>query len=368
MKTQILLFGFLFISWSIFAQVGINTTTPDSSAVLDLNANNKGLLIPTMTTVQREAMQAAPPATGLADGLLVYDTDYKRFYFWDSSVSKWVVLNNWRKEYTANAADDEHVSIVLENSSSVGIGQSAPNSKLAVNGNISVGNTNTSAPTNGAYVDGQVRIGSGAGTTEKLEVEGNTTTTGTANADEFVGRGVTPVGGVIMYSGATDATLFSGTGLGVTGSKMEGWAICNGNNGTPDLRGKFVVGATIGEVANDGDYVYANTEQGGENTHTLTVAELPSHTHSGTTSTNGDHQHNIYFDMGNGGSGGTNPMWHDDDGGSSQCNNCFAEGHALSSSEGAHSHTFTTDNGTGGNGSHENRPPYYALYYIMRIN
>lgn len=52
------------------AQTGINTTTPDASAALEIKspANNKGLLIPRMTTVQKNAIPS--PATGL----MVYDT------------------------------------------------------------------------------------------------------------------------------------------------------------------------------------------------------------------------------------------------------------------------------------------------------
>lgn len=55
--------------------MGINTTTPDASAVLDLTATDKGVLIPRMTAVQRTAI-AAP-----ANGLLVYDTDWQLFYY-----------------------------------------------------------------------------------------------------------------------------------------------------------------------------------------------------------------------------------------------------------------------------------------------
>ena len=356
MKKQIILFGLLFISLSIFAQVGINTTAPDSSAVLDLKANNKGLLIPSMTTTEREAMQVAPPATGLADGLLVYDTNYKRFYFWDSSVSKWVVLNNWRKEYTANTADDEDVTIILENNSNVGIAQTSPNSKLTVNGNLTVG-SDTAAPTNGAYVEGQVRIGSGAGTTDKLEVAGK------AKADEFVGRGVIPVGGIIMYSEST-AGLFDGTGLGNSGTKMVGWAICNGSNGTPDLRSKFVVGATMGEAANNGDYVYANAETGGENMHTLTIAEMPKHNHSVSATCSRSHTGiSLHVDDGNNNDGNGSrldtPTPHDGD---------FDDRTSMVNDPG-HTHTITvSQSDRGGNQPHENRPPFYAVYYIMRIN
>ncbi len=66
---------------SLFAQisnVGINTTTPDSSAVLDINSTEGGLLIPRMTLFQRDIIDN--PATGL----LVYQTDYNTgFYYYD---------------------------------------------------------------------------------------------------------------------------------------------------------------------------------------------------------------------------------------------------------------------------------------------
>ncbi|MEZ4959360.1 MAG: hypothetical protein R2830_06045 [Saprospiraceae bacterium] len=59
--------------------VGIGTTTPDPSAALDVQSTDKGVLIPRMTTAQREAI--ASPATGLK----VYDTDEKNFFYWDGT-------------------------------------------------------------------------------------------------------------------------------------------------------------------------------------------------------------------------------------------------------------------------------------------
>lgn len=76
---------FLFLSCTdAFAQqnTGIGTTTPDNSAILDLTATTKGLLIPRMTTVQRLAIAA--PATGL----LVYDTNFNQFWYFNGTV--WV--------------------------------------------------------------------------------------------------------------------------------------------------------------------------------------------------------------------------------------------------------------------------------------
>ena len=54
------------------AQVGINTPTPDPKSILDLKSNNKELLIPRMTTTQREAVSSG---SGFVQGMMVYDTD-----------------------------------------------------------------------------------------------------------------------------------------------------------------------------------------------------------------------------------------------------------------------------------------------------
>ncbi len=65
------------------AQVGIGTTTPDASAVLELNSNDSGLLISRMTESDRDAISA--PATGL----LIYQTDNTPgFYYYDGTVWK----------------------------------------------------------------------------------------------------------------------------------------------------------------------------------------------------------------------------------------------------------------------------------------
>ena len=60
--------------------------------------------------------------------------------------------------------------------------------------------------------------------------------------------GSVPVGGVILVriSAAVVASDFDATGLGITGRQFEGWAICNGSNGTDDLNGVFLVGDTAG--------------------------------------------------------------------------------------------------------------------------
>lgn len=60
------------------AQVGIGTSNPDPSSILDMNSTSAGMLAPRMTTTQRNAISS--PATGL----LVYDLTESAFYFYDA--------------------------------------------------------------------------------------------------------------------------------------------------------------------------------------------------------------------------------------------------------------------------------------------
>ena len=68
------------------AQVGIGTTTPDPTALLDLSASDKGLLAPRLTTLARTSI------TTPAEGLLVYDTDEDAFFYYDTSSASWVEI------------------------------------------------------------------------------------------------------------------------------------------------------------------------------------------------------------------------------------------------------------------------------------
>jgi hypothetical protein len=85
MKKITLITLILFTALS-YAQVGINTETPDASAALDINSTNAGLLIPRLTQNQRDAV--SNPATGL----LIYQTDNSPgFYFYNGT--NWLVLD-----------------------------------------------------------------------------------------------------------------------------------------------------------------------------------------------------------------------------------------------------------------------------------
>ncbi|WP_305067727.1 exosporium glycoprotein BclB-related protein [Membranihabitans maritimus] len=76
--TLLLMFFILGVGYS---QTGIGTTTPDPSAQLDVSSTEKGILIPRMTEVQKNAVVS--PATGL----MIYQTDgTSGFYYYDGSM------------------------------------------------------------------------------------------------------------------------------------------------------------------------------------------------------------------------------------------------------------------------------------------
>lgn len=135
-----------------------------------------------------------------------------------------------------------------------------------------------------------------------------------------------PIGGIIMWSGTAELV-------------PAGWAICNGQNGTPDLRDKFVVGVgtqfgnTLKTSGGNKDAVVVS------HTHEITD---PGHTHlmldwSGSTSGNGK------FGVGSQGREGVNPPM-----------STNTTGIAIL--------------GKGESGVNKNLPPFVALYYIMKIS
>ena len=83
MKTilkSIIFIAFIAVNLTAFAQVGINTNTPEASAALDVTSTEGGILIPRLTETQRDAI--ASPATGL----MIFQTDQTTgFYFYDGA-------------------------------------------------------------------------------------------------------------------------------------------------------------------------------------------------------------------------------------------------------------------------------------------
>ncbi len=186
---------------------------------------------------------------------------------------------------------------------------------------------------------------------------------------------VIPPGGIIMWSGKT---------------APAGWALCDGSNGTPDLRGRFIVGyngsqnktspvdindSSYNQPGNLSDFPKAPValqegNTGGSKTVTLDKTQIPSHSHSATTSgQDGGHSHALRLDTGTGGSFGGGKMLHMTNI-AGQMNGVTIDNVLANDTVpidgGGHGHTITVGD-TGGGAAHENRPPFYVLAFIMKL-
>jgi hypothetical protein len=89
MKCIAFLLALIFLSQSGISQnLGIGTTNPNTSAKLDITSSNSGLLVPRMTTTDRNRI--ANPAKGL----LVYDSTTNEFWFFNGSAWREMLYNN----------------------------------------------------------------------------------------------------------------------------------------------------------------------------------------------------------------------------------------------------------------------------------
>lgn len=78
MKTTLFFMGLVLCTTFAIGQVGINTTTPDPSSVLEVYSANKGFLMPRLTTLQRDAIPAP------AEGLMIYNMTTSGFDYFNS--------------------------------------------------------------------------------------------------------------------------------------------------------------------------------------------------------------------------------------------------------------------------------------------
>ncbi|RYE14713.1 MAG: hypothetical protein EOP51_27730 [Sphingobacteriales bacterium] len=122
---RFLLFILTFSFQSVIAQsVGVGTTDPAPSAVMDVVSTQKGFLIPRMTQLQRIAI-ASPE-----NGLLVFDNTSQRLYQYQAGVWRAIINSEyWTKPVSGR-------DWMYNTGDSVGIGTAAPTEKLHVAGKV----------------------------------------------------------------------------------------------------------------------------------------------------------------------------------------------------------------------------------------
>jgi hypothetical protein len=169
---------------------------------------------------------------------------------------------------------------------------------------------------------------------------------GTAGASGQVllsaGGSTTPTWGNAFVAGMI--MLWSGSSASIP----TGWVLCDGNNSTPDLRNRFVVGATS---------TYAVGATGGS-----ANAIVVSHTHT-ATSTVTDPQHNHTPQTLGSAQAGS-----DNGGAPVDASTGYGTGRtsSVTSSSSTGITVATSISTEGSSGTNANLPPYYALCYIMK--
>ena len=171
-----------------------------------------------------------------------------------------------------------------------------------------------------------------------------------------VSNAFVPVGGIIMWNGTI-----------AEAEALTNWRICDGANGTPDLRDKFVMG--VGSSVNTSTATKGET--GGANSYTLALNQMPEHSHdvsdSGHSHTITDPGHAHTWSRQDAQINASYRPW--------PANNNDVVESVVNTSNETTGITGTNDGNAniseslkGGNTAIDNRPDYFALCYIMRVS
>jgi len=273
----------------------------------------------------------------------------------------------------------------IDQSGNIGINTTAPSAVLDINGNtkmrgqldisgnniINIGSLGigTSAPSVTLDVSGAAKIrGTLDLTSQKITNVASPTTTTDVATKSYVDVAM-PIGGIIMWSGSTPPT---------------NWGLCDGSTYggvvSPDLRGRFVLSSGQGSGLTNRTL----GQTGGAETHTLSVSEMPVHTHAitATTTSDGSHTHSV-TETANGAHPGVQGS-RDATGSAGFFHRVRIGGHnshndtllntanhthsvVVNSTNSGHSHTISASAANQGGGSaHNNMTPYYVLAFIIR--
>jgi hypothetical protein len=236
-------------------------------------------------------------------------------------------------------------TVTVKNTTGTGVAVPAGKSMMVFNNGTNVVEVSTASATPFEVASG----GTGRGTlTANNVILGN----GTSQV-QFVAPGTSgnllTSNGTTWASAAPPASFVTGMILlwsGSIASVPSGWQLCDGTNGTPNLRDRFVVGAGS---------TYAVNATGGS-----ADAIVVSHTHTASSTS-------LVSDPGHAHSLVSTPETVVGGGGALPGYRGSTPGATGSAQTGISVATSTTVNSTGSSGTNANLPPYYALAYIMKL-
>jgi hypothetical protein len=363
-KSVLILIAFYATILTSSAQVGIGNV-PNSNSILDLTNPTKWLILP------KSSASPSSNATFVSTEASLYYYNSKLYFSGFSGVN---VLTPWQWDgeaagvissplgnpigigfvptvtnFLLSVAQVGEVLAASGGNASIMVGDPSANHLLIDNNEIMAKTGSTTAGVlklqeegSGSLGTVEIRGAADAGETTVLTAHGSVDAKGKMKEN---GNDLLPLGAIIMWSGST---IPAGWALcdGGSYSKMDG----TGSITTPNLMDRFIVGA-------GSSYAIAATGGSISNAHTHDIdppssasTSVGSHTHTGTTA-----------------------------GPSGSSDKCTCAGSSASADSG-HTHAFTTDaagdhthdtditNFNSGNASvTENRPPYFALAYIMKL-
>jgi hypothetical protein len=295
MKKKLFLFSILLVAQNAMSQVGIGTSLPESSAMLDVSASDKGILFPRLTTVQRIGIPAP------ASGLHVFDVTTKSLWFFNGNF--WINYASQAKvgDVKSGIQPSDHEGWVLldgrlissmsasQQSAATAMGLSgnlpnASNAYLVQNGGgmgaVSGANTTTLAQTNLPNVN---FTGTAASAGDHAHVTDPASVSSTSNGDH--NHTTDPA----SVSSSADGNHAHSTDPSAVWSSTDGYHAHNLNMVSKDdgnfsnQPGQYPTG--------DANYGYGSnhfiaTEGNGNHAHTVDIPAT-------TSTTNGNHSHTV---------------------------------------------------------------------------
>jgi hypothetical protein len=316
----------------LISQVSIGNSDSIPNVILNLSNNDdRGLQLSFNSSINS------------IPGLLFFNITEKKVEF---------SLNGSLTNFSSIWNYDISTKNIYFNGTNIGIGLSTPTHKLSISNGDAV-----SLSSNNAFLllgdktsqhlvfdDDEVLSKtntSSAGTLELQKFGGDVDVNGKIKQNSF---DLLPAGSVVMYSGSV-----SGNYPIINGAQNTNWHICNGNNSTPDLRNKFIVGSGSSYSLNDTGGQSSSTHTHSFNPSNKLTTNSPSHSHSfGSASGSGRVGECIYFSDGLDGAN---------------------KSHSHSSwSSDSHSHSANLPSKTStGPSDTENRPLFHSLFYMIKL-